>query len=68
MTSRLTLKKLNEEINILRQKVEELDVLKKKVNDLETALEGIKRQNKNSAEPRNDHYNGERCRKKKTRQ
>ena len=65
MTSRLTIKKLNEEINILRQKVEELDVLKKKVNDLETALEGIKRQNKNSAEPRNDLDNGERCRKKK---
>ena len=31
---------------ILRQKIEEIDLLKEKVKDLETALEGIKRQNK----------------------
>jgi len=46
-SSRLTIKSLNEEIKKLRQKIEEIDLLKMKVKDLETALEGMKKQDKN---------------------
>ena len=46
-SSRLTIKSLNEEIKKLRQKIEEIDLLKMKVKDLETALEGVRKQNKN---------------------
>ena len=42
MTSRVTIKMLNEEIKALKKKIDEMEVLKKKVEDLETALPDLK--------------------------
>ena len=41
MTSRVTIKMLNEEIKALKQKINEMEWLKKKVEELETALPDI---------------------------
>ena len=66
-SSRLIIKILNEEINKLRQKIEEIDLLKLKVKNLEIDLEDVKRQNTNTAKPRNDLKNTENFRKKKVK-
>ena len=64
MSSRVTVKMLNEEMKSLKLKIfKEMEMLKKKVENLEYALKDIKRNDKCIAKPTHDVKKCEKCKK-----
>ena len=61
MSSRITVKMLNEEIKSLKLKIGEMEMLKKKVEYLEYALEDIKRNVKSIVKPTHDVKKCKKC-------
>ena len=61
MSSRVTVKMLNEDIKSLKLKIGEMEMLKRKVEYLEYALEEIKRNDKSIVKPTHDIKKCKKC-------